>query len=62
MKKIINDPENYLCEMLEGIYVAHKNQITYINNDKQCLVTKNKKEGKVGIATGGGLSLIHILS
>ena len=54
MKKIINDPENYLCEMLEGIYVAHKNQITYINNDKQCLVTKNKKEGKVGIATGGG--------
>ncbi len=54
MKKIINNPENYLQEMLEGIYIANKNEITYINNDKQCLVIKDKKPGKVGIATGGG--------
>lgn len=54
MRKIINDPENYLSEMLEGIYIAHADQITYINDDKQCLVTKTKKSGKVGIATGGG--------
>ena len=24
MKKIINQPDNYIKEMLEGIYIAHK--------------------------------------
>jgi len=54
MKKIINEPDNYLKEMLSGIYIAHQNQLTYVNDDPQCLVTKTKKAGKVGIATGGG--------
>lgn len=54
MKKIINNPENYLQEMLEGIYIANPNDLTYVNDDFQCLVTKKKKAGKVGIATGGG--------
>lgn len=54
MKKIINDPENYLQEMLEGIYTAHSEMVTYINNDRQCLISAKNKEGKVGIATGGG--------
>ena len=26
MKKIINRPENYVTEMLEGIYAAHPDQ------------------------------------
>lgn len=54
MKKIINDPKQYLSEMLEGIYIAHQDQIAYVNDDPQCLVTRTKKAGKVGIATGGG--------
>lgn len=54
MKKIINKPENYVKEMLEGLYIAHSDQITYVNNDIHCLVSVNKKKGKVGIATGGG--------
>lgn len=54
MKKIINSPENYLQEMLEGIYIAHKDQISYVNDDRQCLVFNVKKPGKVGISTGGG--------
>ena len=54
MKKIINQPENYVNEMLEGLYIAYPDLITYTNNDLRCLVTANKKEGKVGIATGGG--------
>lgn len=54
MKKIINKPENYIKEMLEGIYIAHPDLITYTDDDLHCLVSKNKKEGKVGIATGGG--------
>ncbi|MGD1820520.1 MAG: dihydroxyacetone kinase subunit DhaK [Pleomorphochaeta sp.] len=54
MKKLINKPENYVKEMLEGLYIAHPDLITYTNDDVHCLVTANKKEGKVGIATGGG--------
>ncbi len=54
MKKIINQPNNYVHEMLEGLYIAHPDLITYTNDDLCCLVTSNKKEGKVGIATGGG--------
>ncbi|HEX2939149.1 MAG TPA: dihydroxyacetone kinase subunit DhaK [Ruminiclostridium sp.] len=54
MKKIINKPENYVKEMLEGIYIAHPDLITYTDEDVHCLVTAKKVEGKVGIATGGG--------
>jgi len=54
MKKIINKPENYVNEMLEGLYIAHPDLITYTGGDLRCLVTRSKKEGKVGIATGGG--------
>lgn len=54
MKKLINKPENYVKEMLEGLYIVHPDLITYTDNDVHCLVTANKKKGKVGIATGGG--------
>lgn len=54
MKKIINNPENYVNEMLEGLYTAHSDLITYANDDLRCLVTTNKVGKKVGIATGGG--------
>jgi len=54
MKKIMNRPEDYVKEMLEGIYIAHPEKITFTGDDIHCLVAVNKKEGKVGIATGGG--------
>lgn len=54
MKKIINAPENFIPEMLEGIYAAHEDMVCCANNDLHCLVKKNIKQGKVGIATGGG--------
>lgn len=54
MKKIINLPDNYVKEMLEGIYIAHSDKVTYTADDVHCLVTANKVNGKVGIATGGG--------
>ncbi|MFC3075674.1 dihydroxyacetone kinase subunit DhaK [Shinella pollutisoli] len=53
MKKFLNDPVDFVDEMLEGIYRAHP-QVTYAAGDKRCLVTANVKPGKVGIATGGG--------
>lgn len=54
MKKIINKPEDYVKETLEGLYIAHPDLVTYTGDDVHCLVTANKKEGKVGLATGGG--------
>lgn len=54
MKKIMNDANDYIKEMLTGIYIAHKDRVTYINDDVQCLVRTEQIAGKVGIATGGG--------
>ena len=53
MKKFLNDPVDFVDEMLEGIYKAHP-AVTYTADDKRCLVTSTLKAGKVGIATGGG--------
>lgn len=54
MKKIINTPEKFIYEMLEGIYVAHPDMVKFVGDDLHCLVTTKKVPGKVGIATGGG--------
>lgn len=54
MKKIINQAENFVTEMLEGIYAAHPQEFTCAAGDLQCLVNARKHQNKVGIATGGG--------
>jgi phosphoenolpyruvate---glycerone phosphotransferase subunit DhaK len=53
MKKFLNDPVDFVDEMLDGIYRAHP-QLTYVADDKRCMVTATPKSGKVGLATGGG--------
>ncbi|QVK19838.1 dihydroxyacetone kinase subunit DhaK [Mycoplasmatota bacterium] len=54
MKRILNKPENYADETLKGIYKAHSDMVTYVNDDLRCYVKKDIKPGRVGIATGGG--------
>lgn len=54
MQRLLNKPENYVDEMLEGLYAASPDKVTYVNGDKRCLVSKYKKKSKVAIATGGG--------
>jgi dihydroxyacetone kinase-like protein len=54
MKKLINDPKNFVDEMLGGIYAAHPGKVTYTAGDPRCLVRAKMKTGKVGLATGGG--------
>ena len=41
MKKIINEPDNYLKEMLSGIYIAHEETVTF---SALCLNTKKKEK------------------
>lgn len=55
MKKILNNPEEFVDDMLQGILAAHPDQLKSVANDIKCLVRAGaKKEGKVALATGGG--------
>lgn len=56
MKKIMNKAEDYVDDMLKGIYAAHPHDVTYVNNDLRCFVSKTTagKKGKVGVMSGGG--------
>ncbi|MHB8065653.1 MAG: dihydroxyacetone kinase subunit DhaK [Ruminiclostridium sp.] len=53
MKKLINNPKDYVNEMVEGILYAYPDKLKNVNNDLRCLVNTISKE-KVGIMTGGG--------
>lgn len=54
MKKIINQPANFVPEMLEGLVLAHPDQLDY-EGDLHCIVRADSPvEGKVALATGGG--------
>ncbi|HOV94891.1 MAG TPA: dihydroxyacetone kinase subunit DhaK [Spirochaetales bacterium] len=55
MKKIINDPENFVDEVMDGIQRAYGNRIRFLDNDDRIIVRADAvKPGKVGIVTGGG--------
>ncbi len=55
MKKFLNNPENFVDEMVEDIIAAHPDQLTFVENDLRCIVKAGDKvKGKVGLATGGG--------
>ncbi len=51
----MNDPVNFVDEMLQGILVAHPNEFKSVNGDLRCIVKAGPGiKNKVGIATGGG--------
>jgi dihydroxyacetone kinase-like protein len=55
MQKILNQPVEFVAEMLEGILLAHPAQLAAVDGDNHCLVRADAPiKGKVGISTGGG--------
>jgi len=54
MKKFLNNAEDFVDEMLDGIYAAHPRQLAFVAGDKRCMVSATRVAGKVGLATGGG--------
>lgn len=55
MKKVINQPENVVSEMLEGLLAAHPDILRSVGNNPKNLVRKNAPvQDKVGIVSGGG--------
>ncbi|MEG0255849.1 MAG: dihydroxyacetone kinase subunit DhaK [Vagococcus sp.] len=53
MKKIINQPEEILNQMLEGLTYAYSDLVERVK-DTDVIVRKDKNEGKVGLVSGGG--------
>ena len=55
MKKLINKPEDFARETVEGIIAAHSDQLKILDGSWHRMVRADeKKKGKVAIATGGG--------
>jgi dihydroxyacetone kinase/dihydroxyacetone kinase-like protein len=55
VKKLINDPARFVDEMLEGLLLAHPDQLRAASEDNRALVRADSpKQGRVGIVTGGG--------
>lgn len=55
MKKIINDPQNFVDEFVDGILLAHPDLVVAPTPDRRVLVRADAPvAGKVGIVTGGG--------
>lgn len=55
MKKIINDPQEFVDEFVEGILLAHPGLVKTPGGDHRVMVRADAPvPGKVGIVTGGG--------
>ncbi len=55
MKKLINDPDAFVDEMLEGLLLAHPDMLKAASADRRALVRADAPlAGRVGIVTGGG--------
>lgn len=55
MKKIINNPNEFVPEVIEGILLAYKDKVKVLDADKRILMKNTEtKKGKVGIVTAGG--------
>lgn len=55
MKKILNDPKNYVPELLSGLLAAHPGRLKAADGELHAIVRADAPvQGKVGIITGGG--------
>lgn len=55
MRKIINAPGDFVDEVIEGILLAHGDDLSSVTVDNRALVSREAgAPGKVGIVTGGG--------
>jgi len=55
MKKLMNEPSAFVDQMLEGLLLAHPDQLKSVEGTSRALVRADAPvAGKVGIVTGGG--------
>lgn len=54
-KKLINNPDNLIEEMLEGVLVAHPEYLWQVEGHPRAVIARQgPREGKVGLIIGGG--------
>jgi dihydroxyacetone kinase-like protein len=54
LKKLMNDPNHVVDEMVEGYVAAYPQYIRKLDSSKRALVRSKLQSGKVGIVIGGG--------
>ncbi len=54
MKKIINDPGNFVEESIEGLVKSHPDIYSFAKDNRRVITRATKEKNKVGIVTGGG--------
>ena len=54
MNRVINDPDQVVEDMLQGILVAHPELVQYESNPRVIRKRTPSPAGRVGIVTGGG--------
>jgi dihydroxyacetone kinase-like protein len=55
MRKLLNDPEAFVEEMLDGLALAHHQRVRRLPGEPRAVVRADEHpEGRVAIATGGG--------
>ncbi len=54
MKKFLNDPKNFVDDMLDGIFYAHPDLLKKAADDRRCIVRAKPGKNKVALVTGGG--------
>jgi len=54
MKKIINEPSNFVEESIEGLVKSHPNIYAFSDDNKRVITRSKKASNKVGIVSGGG--------
>lgn len=54
MKKFVNDPKNYVPEMLQGIALANPETLKYVPEYNLIMRTDAPRDDKVSIVQGSG--------
>lgn len=54
MKKLINAPDDFVDELIDGVLKAHPEQLRAVSDDRRALVRTDAPGERVGIVTGGG--------
>jgi phosphoenolpyruvate---glycerone phosphotransferase subunit DhaK len=54
MRKLINEPADFVDEVIDGILLAHGAELRAVTGDRRALVRSDAPGERVGIVTGGG--------
>jgi len=54
MNRVINDPDQVVEDMLQGLLAAHPQLLQYETNPRVIAKRTPSAQGRVGIVTGGG--------